>query len=1100
MSACGGGGGTSQQQASGTGANAGADRTVLLGAVVNLDGSGSVSVNDAQWTFTGLPEGSTATISNSTTLTASFTPDKVGTYLVRLSINGNASADTTSITVNNALANISVPAGSSITTRTRLGVTEKAVDLGATGATLSAAASTTTGTPTYLWEQIAGPAATLDPATTTSAVLSFTAPTVAGLLNRADVVKWQVLPISRLDTRMVFRLTIDGTDTETMEVWLQDGGKEIHPSSGLNVVGVGTKVYLAGAQQKAFGTSIVLYTGWSWNLTVPEGSNTTFTGGSLTSTSQFPSFTPDVPGQYVVTYCTDASLCPLGTGTTRTPVILTSGYNAPVVITPGTLSITAADYVGVGAIGDETPTGLQCANCHGENDATIGTRGRDRAYGNMVHEWQSTKHSHIFSDNYATYSGLLPSPYLWQQHTTGYNTDANNEGFDDLARDFTLPTTAALFPATYADFTSSDPEVAKLANVQCESCHGPGSQHHVGGLYTGIAKSASESGVCGQCHIEEEQWKQSKHNSASTSSYGTWLYTDKCTKCHTTEGFIKFMEAGGVDHLDDAVGALDPLAPATVGANRAYLSWSPADPILYPKAFGAVNCIACHDPHFGTDVDGTNPYQLRIAGEVTLMKPVNTTAALNDSDNSADKVNAGTGAICYECHFGNRELNQIDCINSTTNTAVSPSTWTQGTGRIGVKCDTWQKTVTNYPGDAVHDVAQAGVLEGKLAFTNLKDTGDDDFSVDGVNSFHSSENFTLGFVTGDRTLPAHDQQNNKCVTCHMAAGPALGEVGYGKLGSHAFHMTPTTDTPVGDTQNIKACQACHGDLTDYNRNAGVDYDGDGSVEGIQDEIKGLMVNLTKLIKANAQSKVGDYLDTWTGTTACTTNADCATGGTDGATYGGVCSTATSKCTKVWVRNGSYVIGTGATATISNNSITWIGTSAGMPLGCGVVTTAITTGTPTSAVGDPNCSSLNTYVTQGSGSNKKYPTSKDDGLDCSTLGNVSGSSTALPDSAALFTTHTATKSTSGYRNCTFLATDNIIKRAIWNHDIFKVDDSYGIHNAGYTIRVLQATYAALVRDLDAETNGSAKNVSGTTVTHANAPTFSYQTDFPAATLR
>src|SRR3990167_9179858 len=59
-------------------ASAGDDRDVLVNTATALDGNSSVGVRTVSWTLESQPSGSSATLSGSTTLTPSFTPDVTG--------------------------------------------------------------------------------------------------------------------------------------------------------------------------------------------------------------------------------------------------------------------------------------------------------------------------------------------------------------------------------------------------------------------------------------------------------------------------------------------------------------------------------------------------------------------------------------------------------------------------------------------------------------------------------------------------------------------------------------------------------------------------------------------------------------------------------------------------------------------------------------------------------------------------------------------------------------------------------------------------------------------------------------------------------------
>ena len=85
-------------------ANAGADKTVVAGTSVMLDGSGSTDADGDSltyhWTLKSKPTDSAATLTGNTTATPSFTTDKVGDYVVDLIVNdGTADSAPDSVTV-----------------------------------------------------------------------------------------------------------------------------------------------------------------------------------------------------------------------------------------------------------------------------------------------------------------------------------------------------------------------------------------------------------------------------------------------------------------------------------------------------------------------------------------------------------------------------------------------------------------------------------------------------------------------------------------------------------------------------------------------------------------------------------------------------------------------------------------------------------------------------------------------------------------------------------------------------------------------------------------------------------------------------------------
>lgn len=82
------------------------DRTVSFGAIVSLDGSGSSDADGNAltyaWTLSTRPAGSVASLSNPSLVNPSFTPDRIGSYVVQLVVNDgsvNSAAAAATITV-----------------------------------------------------------------------------------------------------------------------------------------------------------------------------------------------------------------------------------------------------------------------------------------------------------------------------------------------------------------------------------------------------------------------------------------------------------------------------------------------------------------------------------------------------------------------------------------------------------------------------------------------------------------------------------------------------------------------------------------------------------------------------------------------------------------------------------------------------------------------------------------------------------------------------------------------------------------------------------------------------------------------------------------
>ena len=85
-----------------------------------------------------------------------------------------------------------------------------------------------------------------------------------------------------------------------------------------------------------------------------------------------------------------------------------------------------------------------------------------------------------------------------------------------------------------------------------------------------------------------------------------------------------------------------------------------------------------------------------------------------------------------------------------------------------------------------------------------------------------------------------------CIQCHMAT-PVFGS------GGHTFNVTGEGEGEEYD--NVFGCNVtgCHSGnpLSDFNRLAAADYDWDTNIEGVQDEIMGLLDSLAELLLADS---------------------------------------------------------------------------------------------------------------------------------------------------------------------------------------------------------------------------------------------------------
>jgi hypothetical protein len=407
-------------------------------------------------------------------------------------------------------------------------------------------------------------------------------------------------------------------------------------ASGLSTIGLGQPAYFEVLVNNAVPNADI--TNVTWVLTgKPTGSSAalaesplgasvpTFKMADRINQSGAPVFKvagrtilrPDLRGKYTVT----ASIQTASSGSTNL-----------------TQSITAGVYMGVNT----------CALCH--SGGVIAP--------NMMTPWSQTLHASVLTRGINGESGAGYNAENIPFHSVGFDANANavNGGFDDVALQ-----TAWTFPLTLNtnNWNAIPSPLKNLANVQCESCHGPGSEHAFSLGDTNLISKSFIAGNCAQCHdnkdpisspgIKMAEWNNSLHSHSTRTPSGA--NRDNCVRCHTAPGFRNFVEFGG---------------------KTAYVT---------NTVYEAITCAACHDPH-----DATHPHQLRAANTYTL--PEGTTV-----------TNVGSGALCMTCHHSrNGEVTQ-----NITNYKLGLPTWANGSSF------------------GVHDSTAGDMVEGVNAFTYGKE-------------------------------------------------------------------------------------------------------------------------------------------------------------------------------------------------------------------------------------------------------------------------------------------------------------------------------------------------------------------------------------------
>ena len=269
-------------------------------------------------------------------------------------------------------------------------------------------------------------------------------------------------------------------------------------------------------------------------------------------------------------------------------------------------------------------------------------RGKDTCYlchPSKMNDFEHTLHASTFMRDI---NGAVSNTFKTSCvacHTLGYDTTpaANNGGFDDVAKssNWKFPSNLANPAAAANNWKNMPAAVKRLANVQCESCHGPGARHILSSGNTNQITISLSADNCGQCHdyipapagqtarSKNYEWAQTWHALGKPGGGHGVFGTGGCAACHATKTFLDTNFPGVDEHGSNV------LARGTSNEG--------------------ITCVACHDPHS----PGMGDAQLRSVPSYTLQNGYVTT-------------NGGNGQICYVCHHDRSSANAV----ITTNAAL----------------------------------------------------------------------------------------------------------------------------------------------------------------------------------------------------------------------------------------------------------------------------------------------------------------------------------------------------------------------------------------------------------------------------------------------
>jgi hypothetical protein len=707
------------------------------------------------------------------------------------------------------------------------------VGYGKAGLTLQAVVTGSVTAPTYEWT---GFEPWLAKSGESTDLLTFSTPAVTDFQNhpdRADVAVMERTTQGRLQLTIT---ATDGAESDSDLVNLSAG--PFADSVANENVTLGEPVFLNGSATIPPSTAV---TTWTWSGIKPTGAAISFFKPNKTAlagatTERFVYFVPDQLGPYEI------------------QVELNSGLASE---TTKVILLTCGKYVGTGTFVGKTPDPFvgECAACHA---------GQFGWLADFVTPWKETGHARmlerVLDPAHPLYASAQAKGHWNDAFNFGsnYSIDSRTVGWSRINASSSGGWTekAALEDlvwkgATWEEVVRKHPKTAALSNVQCESCHGPGSEH--AGDTTAIRKSF-DANVCGRCHARKQDlWESSKHGLPPLASAGG---NASCNGCHTAQGFVVEMRA--------QEGA-DPHAALFAASNL-------NRPVIPADDRRGTTCQACHEPHKKTAKRNTpagqmDP-QLRAYGDVQFRN-----GAIG---------RAGEAAACYLCHQsrtdtrdGSPDMTVRRAPHDSTAAEMVSQTngiefagWayrssphgifdrfvtpTRNENRSCLACHADVQPPSGVPGYGAVGGHTFAVRQGTGLAAATEATHPTGTAVGGTNKFTvaSGATFLRSVFPGDTlTLPAPNAGTFTVQSVDGARQVSLVGASF------------TADAPASWTltsvkkYNTLACSQCHpaaGPPEPFHMAARGDYDGDIAVSGpetVQEEIQGLLDALKAAIEA-----------------------------------------------------------------------------------------------------------------------------------------------------------------------------------------------------------------------------------------------------------
>jgi hypothetical protein len=346
--------------------------------------------------------------------------------------------------------------------------------------------------------------------------------------------------------------------------------------------------------------------------------------------------------------------------------------------------------------------------------------------------------------------------------------------------------------------------------------------------------------ACAACHSNAVMnqypgWSETHHASAFATLMTSSHASSTCYPCHTV-GYDTIPGNGGYD--ESPITALQNVqCESCHGPASEHVASNGTDVSSLTVSIDNSVCTGCHSgahhpflEDWSTTLHAASESNSHAASNAGC-QPCHSGSgfvAANNAMWSFDSENPGAIAcgVCHDAHSADN-LHQVRTVAPVVidDNGVTTTLQASGLGQLCVQCHHARHYGDEQvdEGDAhfgPHHSPQGDMLAGVSGYETIAQAG-----------FTFTGKFTNHYVIEDA-----------CVTCHMNNAPnADGSSNTG----HTF------------MPRVTACQPCHGEINDFaDIMAKEDYDGDGTVEGMEDEIAGLEETLTGALVAAGLDTTG----------------------------------------------------------------------------------------------------------------------------------------------------------------------------------------------------------------------------------------------------